>query len=111
MDVTANHTLFDPHPETIQDFHVFRVGIFLADVCTSWSDPEEVAIALDLIHPPGSGHRWRLHTKTVGGNSYPQDCPVRTGRYHYLFSVELIQGKPCPTSNNSDSPSPTNGSP
>lgn len=67
----------------------YSVGICYASACAPWdATPEEIEQAVNLKHPTGLAHGWRISDEPTfsGGEPNPCDCNDNPDRRHWLLS-------------------------
>jgi hypothetical protein len=91
MEVQIKKTdrpMFEDHPNDPADYHVCRVGIVLAEVCSSNPNAAEVLERFNKENGIGPGHRWTIRERPVGEKTFPQTCDhFPQSHIHYLFQA------------------------
>lgn len=69
------------------EIHVYSEGLVVCSVCTSLTDPAEVAQKLNALSHPGTRSGWSVSSDPTfrDGNPNPCPCDMDPARLHFLM--------------------------
>ena len=77
-----------PKAKEAAEFTAYSVGICAASVCTSLTDPKEIAARMNALHPTGISSDWTISEdkKFLSGDPMPCACSDHPATHkHWLL--------------------------